>query len=54
MNDFLLIDRDIQKAGEFLRPHYAIHSLSELGTFTNYVGLPDVTVSVLNNYLEED
>jgi hypothetical protein len=53
MNLSLLPDKLLQERGSYLRPHYAIHSLSDLGRLNNNIKLPEVTVSVLSNFINE-
>lgn len=51
MNLFLLLDSRFRKAGALLRPHYGVHNLIKPGEMSNIIGLPDATVSVLNNWI---
>lgn len=53
MNLTLLPDKELQERGSYLRPHYAIHSLSDLGKLNNNIKLPEVTVSILSNFINE-
>ena len=54
MNLTMLLDKKIQDRAAYLRPHYGIHSLSSLATFNNSVCLPDVTIGVLSNFINNE
>ncbi len=54
MNLSLLPSKQIIERAYYLRPHYAIHNLSSIGCFTSNVSLPEVTVSILANFINSE
>ena len=50
----LLLDNEMAGHGELMRPHYGIHDLLNLKSLKHTVGLPDVTETILSNWLNEE
>lgn len=51
MNLILLIGKEYQEAGAYLRSYFGIHDNNDLGKISNVCGLPDVTVATMSNAL---
>lgn len=51
MNFTLQQGKDIIEKVKLLEPHYGIFSISKLGDFDKAISLPEVSVSVLSNYI---
>ena len=49
----MLIGNEIIEAGKYLGSHYGIHDETHLGRLSHVVNLPDVTISILNNYIAD-
>lgn len=51
MNLTLVVSENLYESVQLLKPHYAIHSISDLGEVNKNMSLPDVAVSNIANWL---
>lgn len=51
MAGLLALDQKMIKSAEVQRPHYGIHDMVRLKQFKKAVSLPDVTESILSNWI---
>jgi hypothetical protein len=54
MNLYLLMDQRMQEAGKLLESHYGIHNQTILGELNDAIDLPDVTISIISNFMNYD
>lgn len=53
MNLFLHLGKEVRQAGKMLETQYGVHDFTNLGNISRVAALPDVTVSILCNWINQ-